>query len=283
MKEKHSFSQDPPMFQAADVSSVQDDCLDGQEQDSKSVFFKDDRMYSHCFFRLNYTTYDVRREQDVIHPTSSHRDIVLLATSGDHCTNHQFLYARVLGVYHVNVIYTGAGMLDYRPRRLDFLWVRWFEYVGDKSVSWADCTLDSVRFPPMASEGAFGFVDPDDVLRSCHIVSAFESGQVHSDNVGLSRCADDSHDWRFYHVNRYAHLTKLLHHDLVSITDLLIVIWLCVIIGVWLLDTCIVMIEHPAHLLTRLNLFHAVTVTWGMTWVMVPSRRKPRPKWVHPQ
>jgi len=216
LKEKHSFCQDAPLFQAANVSPVQDDCIHGQEQDTKSVFFKDDRMYSHCLLRLNYTTYDIRREQDVIHPTSSHHDIVLLATSGDHCAGHQFLYARVLGVYHVNVIYTGAGMLDYRPRRLDFLWVRWFEYRGDKSVSRADLTLDSIRFPPMASEGAFGFVDPDNVLHGCHIVPDFQSGQVHSDNVGLSRCAGDSHDWRFYYVNRYAFLAKLLRCDLVS-------------------------------------------------------------------
>jgi len=43
--------------------------------------------------------------------------------------SHHFLYARVLGAYHANVIYTGPGIRDYNARRFDFLWVRWYEVV----------------------------------------------------------------------------------------------------------------------------------------------------------
>jgi len=43
--------------------------------------------------------------------------------------SHRFLYARVLGAYHANIIYTGPGMHDYNARRFDFLWVRWYEVV----------------------------------------------------------------------------------------------------------------------------------------------------------
>ena len=95
-----------------------------KEQDS--VLFKNDNMYKHQLLRVNYTTYNVRRSQDVINPNTSHRDIMLLANSDSQETNlkHKFLYAHVLGIYHVNVIYVGPGMLDYCPRRLDFLWVR---------------------------------------------------------------------------------------------------------------------------------------------------------------
>ena len=122
-------------------------------------------MYRHHLARFNYTTYDVRRSQDVINPGTTHRDIMLLANDGDKSNaDHPFYYARVLGIYHVNVSYMKEGMQDYTPRTMKFLWVRWFEYDGNRSVAWADLRLDSVRFPPMASEGAFGFVDPNDIL-----------------------------------------------------------------------------------------------------------------------
>lgn len=174
-------------------------------EDRNSVLFKNDCMYSHHLGRFNYTTYDARRAQDVINPDTSHCDIILLANTNNTDSgtlDHPFLYARVLGVYHVNVIYTGDGMLDYNARRIEFLWVRWFRYVGNKSYAWNDLRLDSVDFPPMAAEGAFGFIDPTDVLRSCHTIPAFAHGKARLDGVGLSRCARDANDWSRYYVNR---------------------------------------------------------------------------------
>jgi hypothetical protein len=86
-------------------------------------------------------------------------------------TDHPFLYARVVGIYHVNVIFApGSGVIDYTPHRLHFLWVRWFQYHDAKSKSWADCHLDRVSFPPMAHPDSFGFLDPGDVLQGCHII-----------------------------------------------------------------------------------------------------------------
>lgn len=179
--------------------------FENNTQEHDSVLFKDDRMYSHHLARFNYTTYDIRRAQDVINPGTSHRDIMLLANTGETGTQvgTDFLYARVLGVYHVNVVYTGDGMPDYNARKVYFLWVRWFEYDDNGSVSWDDFDLDSIRFPPMANEDAFGFVDPRDVLRACHVIPAFAKGKLHSDGVGLSRCACDAEDWACYRVNRY--------------------------------------------------------------------------------
>jgi hypothetical protein len=90
---------------------------------------------------------------------------------------HHFLYARVLGGYHVNAIYTGPGMHDFESRRFDFLWVRWFEVVNPGSSGWSNSKLDSVRFPPMNENRSFGFVDPKDVLRGCHILPVFAKGK----------------------------------------------------------------------------------------------------------
>jgi hypothetical protein len=113
-----------------------------------------------------------------------------------------FMYARVLGIYHANIIYTGEGMVDYQARRVEFLWVRWFEPDGTRSIEWKDLRLDAVRFPLVESEDAFGFVDPRDILRGCHIIPAFARGKRHSDGISISRCALDGNDWARYLVNR---------------------------------------------------------------------------------
>ena len=102
------------------------------------------------------------------------------------------------------MIYTGEGKLDYTAQTVKFLWVRWYEYDGTRSTEWQDTKLDSLCFPPMATEGAFGFVDPADVLRGCHIIPFFAGGKARLDGVGLSKLAHDAQDWSKYRVNRYA-------------------------------------------------------------------------------
>ena len=70
-------------------------------------------------------------------------------------------------------------------------------------TGWKSRRLDHAKFPPMSAAGAFGFVDPNDVLRACHIIPVFHKGLRHVDGNGLSRCAQDSSDWIEYYINRY--------------------------------------------------------------------------------
>lgn len=93
-------------------------------------------------------------------------------------------------------------MLDYEARRLDFLWVRWYETVDPERSGWGASKLDSVRFSPMSDDNAFGFVDPGDVLRACHIMPNFAQGKRHLDGVGISRCAKDGKDYNRYYIGR---------------------------------------------------------------------------------
>lgn len=128
---------------------------------------------------------------------------MLLADNSDAPADlHRFLYARVLGVYHANIIYTGPGTRDYEARRVDFLWVRWYEVVDPTSSGWKTLRLDRVRFPRMEEADAFGFVDPKDVLRGCHIMPKFAAGKRHPDGRGISRCAKDGQDYNCYYVGR---------------------------------------------------------------------------------
>jgi hypothetical protein len=167
------------------------------------LFFKKECMFKHNIMRINYTTYDVRRAQDVINPNTEHRDIMLLSASED-LNNHQYAYARVLGIYHVNIIYTGPNSSNYSAKRMEFLWVRWFAVVDDEPVerSWDRQQLDSLQLLPVQHKDAFGFVDPANVLRGVHVIPRFAMGRQHAVGKGISQCARDSQDWHQYYVGR---------------------------------------------------------------------------------
>jgi len=137
-----------------------------------------------------------------VNPSTSHCNIMVVAEPGDNdeplTSGHPFRYGRVLGVYHVNVVYVGPGMVDYQPHRMEFLWVRWYGKAGKIRTGWEAKKLDRIRFFPVTNDDGFGFVDPSDILRSCHIVPAFARGLLHSDGRGLSSCARDSSEWVEY-------------------------------------------------------------------------------------
>lgn len=181
-------------------------CSPGQPLgDWRAVVLKHDRFYKHNTMRVNYTTYDVRRGEDVIHAGSSHCDIVMLNSAfAEDPNTHPFCYAHVLGIFHANVIYLGEKNTDYRPRRLEFLWVRWYKVKGARARSgWTTRKLDRVHFLPMANnQDAFGFLDPADILRGCHIIPAFSGGRMHPDGKSLSKLSQDQNDWFAYYVNR---------------------------------------------------------------------------------
>ena len=118
----------------------------------------------------NYTTYDMRWDQDIINPRTSHCNIMLLALSEDETQPladvHLFLYGCILKIFHANVVYKGPGMCDYTPWQLYFLWVQWYdlEPATKKGKSTTLYKLDHLAFSSVSHQGAFGFLDPSDVL-----------------------------------------------------------------------------------------------------------------------
>lgn len=175
------------------------------------IVIKDNRVFKHKLARFYHTTYDVRRSEDIINPRTSHCNIMLLSNlklnandqnSLDGLATHPFLYGRVIGIYHVNVVYIGPGMKDYKPIRFDFLHVRWFQVDTAQTQGWTSLRLDCLSFPPMAGLDSFSFVDPTLVLRSCHLIPAFSLGKRYPDGIGLSAMSRDSTDWKHYYVNR---------------------------------------------------------------------------------
>jgi hypothetical protein len=175
------------------------------------ILIHKDIMYRHQTARINYTTYDVWRAQDIINPDTTRCNIMVLNVSQDRDSNlvespngrSKFAYARVLGIFHVNVFLASSTqpVINCRPHRLEFLWVRWYDHASPVH-SWRSRKLDCLRFPPLAHEGAFGFIDPQDIVRASHIAPVFSAKKVHQDGVGISNAAKDHQDWRFYYVNR---------------------------------------------------------------------------------
>ncbi len=121
-------------------------------------------------------------------------------------SNHPFLYGRVIGIYHVNVIYTGPGTVGYEPMRFDILRIRWFQLdpvqSQVESSGWDSSRLDRLSFPPTSCGASFDFIDPKLVLRGCHLIPAYSSGKKYSDGKGISLMSRDKNDWNYYYVNR---------------------------------------------------------------------------------
>lgn len=194
-----AFSRQFPLSGSINLTpNTHQDQLDG-------ILFKHNRLYTHNILRINYTTYDVHRSQDTINPRTPHCNIMVLAADNieeNDEDRHIFLYGRVLKIYHANIIYNGPGMLDHHPRRVEFLWVRWYDHL-EPLGSWSSHKLDCLSFPPISRLGAFGFINPADVIRSSHIIPAFTQGVRRDEGLGLiTSLARNSEDWEMYYINR---------------------------------------------------------------------------------
>ncbi|KAJ2933285.1 hypothetical protein H1R20_g3796, partial [Candolleomyces eurysporus] len=174
--------------------------------DSSHIVFKDYRIFSHKILRVKYTTYDVRRDEDVIHVDSDVCNIMIHNPAHhDNSDAHPYLYGRVLGIFHAHVSYGGefaVGAWDLHPFRLEFLWIRWYNFQNPEPGFTSP--LDRLSFPPVTSPNSTSFINPDTVLRAAHLIPRFHLGRVHEGGNGLSEMAGDGLDWREYYVNRFA-------------------------------------------------------------------------------
>ena len=165
-----------------------------------------DRIYRHQTIRVNYTTYDGRRDQDSIN-TRTHADIMVLnpkeKPSDD--LEHPYWYGRVYGVFHANVKYTGPGPQHGETLKTDFLWIRWFKRDRSAPGGFKTRRLHRVRFIDGHDPRAFGFISPDAILRGVHLIPAFHHGKLDDENEVQWNIEGDHDkeqaDWRYYYVN----------------------------------------------------------------------------------
>ncbi|KAL0563662.1 hypothetical protein V5O48_018402 [Marasmius crinis-equi] len=178
-----------------------------------------DCLYPHRILRVNYNTYDRRRSQDSI-STRTHPDIIMLnPAAADSEDVHPYLYGQVLAVCHTHVQVRPSVLTKKLPvaRRMDFLWVRYYELDTTYAAGFGAKRLYRVSFPPASDTNAFGFLDPADVIRGAHIIPAFDHGaadprtslpswssgrQVEMLTTSGTR-ERETEDWKYYHINKF--------------------------------------------------------------------------------
>ncbi|KAG6806967.1 hypothetical protein H0H92_009333 [Tricholoma furcatifolium] len=155
-------------------------------------------MYYHKALRINYTTYDNRRDQDTINPRT-HSDIMVISND----PHHPYSYARVLGVYHSNVRFDSPRSTCRDMQPMEFLWVRWYELDGKAKAGFEAKRQFQVKF--RRGRGAFGFIDPANILRAVHLIPNFSRGRT-TEFLGHSmarRSDEKDQDYERYYVNMF--------------------------------------------------------------------------------
>ncbi|KAF8673118.1 hypothetical protein RHS04_07673 [Rhizoctonia solani] len=162
------------------------------EEEILGIRFHQDRMYRHKTLRINYTSYDVLCQQDLLNPSTSNWFILLPAQSEDSSTPpHPFIYAKVLGIYHAKVSYGNVV-----PRREDFVHVRWLYYNTDEARQggWDECR---------------------NIIRAVHLIPDFQSGSsgtLLNFAKLIAHNSEEHWDWKYYYVNRFVDRDMLMRY-----------------------------------------------------------------------
>lgn len=156
------------------------------------------RMYLHKVMHVNYTLYDMRREQDSINPRS-HADIMMLAP---HRSSHQYLYARVIAIFHVNAsLLNPQDDVEPEPELIHILWVQWFELNTSVAAGYEALRPFQLQFAGL-EEDPFTFISPSQVLHSVYLIPAFE--HRHTDTAlpytSVTRGEDENDDYTLYNI-----------------------------------------------------------------------------------
>jgi hypothetical protein len=140
----------------------------------------------------------MRRDQDVIN-LRTRSDVMVLSNDDD--DGYPYWHCRVIGIFHINVRELGG---DQNVKRFDVLWVRW--YGLDESCAWGFSAkrLPCIGFGHSDDPETFGFLDPSDVVRACHLIPSFSQGRKEQLLPARSlshQLNEDDMDYFRYYVN----------------------------------------------------------------------------------
>ncbi|KAJ7679881.1 hypothetical protein B0H17DRAFT_943718, partial [Mycena rosella] len=170
-------------------------------QDLLDVTFVRDHLYTHQVMRINYTTYDLHRDEDSINPRT-HSDVMMLSHEDEDDSNsHPYWYARVIGIFHADVRHVGGRSNSSRTQRMESLWVRWFGRDLSHKAGWKAKRLPRLGFLDFTDSTAFGFLDPAEVIRGIHIIPSFHHGLETTLPKSIVRRPENQDDYVYYYVN----------------------------------------------------------------------------------
>ena len=175
------------------------------DEERNSVRIAGERIYRCKTLRINYTTYDVRRDANTINPTT-HPDIMVKSpeTGSD---AQPFWYARVIGIFHGLVSSSHMGVEEKSLRRMDFLWVRWLGVEpGRYRHGFRNARLPKIGFIESTDAYAFNFIDPAQAIRGVHLIPAFSEGRTSAllptaRSVARILNPEEKDDWVNFYVN----------------------------------------------------------------------------------
>ncbi|KIK10901.1 hypothetical protein PISMIDRAFT_19979, partial [Pisolithus microcarpus 441] len=182
--------------------------LYGYEYDGDEHFFTDDerndlqiiggmnQVIESTIVRVNYTTYDIRRKQDVMRPGSGCFIMTLSREDGPNA--HPFWYAQVLRALHINVLHVGPNAWCRSPQDMELLWVRWLGVEPQYSWGFREARLPKVGFVPEGDYNAFGFLNPSFIIRGCHLIPSFSDGRTTAllqQGASVARHPTNDDDW----------------------------------------------------------------------------------------
>ena len=143
----------------------------------------------------------VRRDQDSINPRT-HANVLVLSHEDSETNRHPYWYAWVIHVLHVFVQVKKLDGTLTAPKKMDVLRVRWFGRNLNVKTGWKAKRLHQIGFIPATEPGAFGFLNPDVVIRGVHLMPRFATGRT-TTLLGLSiirNPSENNEDWWFYYV-----------------------------------------------------------------------------------
>lgn len=176
------------------------------DQERSKVIIVNNALHIHRVLRLNYTTYDVRRDQDVINPRTR-SDVILLPpdAAGE---EHPYQYGRIDAIFHVIVEHVGRDSQTSRQQILDVCWVK--RYAVDTVVKGGFKEKRMHRVGPTGDDDRWGyvFIDPKHIVCAAHLVPVFAEGEI---GGGID-------EYYRYYVNPYVIILLLiwLIHNQVS-------------------------------------------------------------------
>lgn len=179
-----------------------DPCLFTDEE-RNSVRLVNNTIFSVKQVSVNYTTYDIRRDCDTINTTT--RPYVMLRSPEVGTGAYPYWYAQVLGIYHAHVSTTHLAAPKHSAQHIEFLWVRWLGIEPGYRSGSKVARLPKVGFVEDSDDDAFGFLDPDLIIRGSHLIPDFNSGRtcdlMSYDGPTVARSPDEKDDWMNLYVN----------------------------------------------------------------------------------
>ena len=172
-------------------------------QHSQLHFLEDlNRVIESRSFRVNYTSYDIRRKQDYMRPGPDCTIMTLSCEDGPDC--HPFWYAQILRAFVIPFVHIGPDARNRSPQTMEVLWVRWLGIVPGSIWGFKVARLPKVGFVPEQDNEAFGFLDPSLVIRRCHLIPAFSEGRTDAllrPGKSIARKPGTVDDWSEFYVN----------------------------------------------------------------------------------